>query len=70
MNRIRRDETQGRLTLFPTHDRPFRWLPRQGKPLCLGEWLSQSIVRCAPVITLAIVAVSLFIQVVTVFDWF
>jgi hypothetical protein len=29
------------LTLTPTHNQPFRWLPRHGEPSCIGEWLTQ-----------------------------
>ena len=29
------------MNLHPAHDQPFRWLPRQGEPSCIGEWLSQ-----------------------------
>lgn len=33
------------LTLLPAHGQPFRWLPRHGEPLCIGEWFSHMMIR-------------------------
>ena len=33
------------LTFLPAHDQPMRWLPKHGKPLCIGEWLSQNFIK-------------------------
>ena len=33
------------LTMTPATDQPFRWLPRQGEPSCIAEWLVQQTVR-------------------------
>lgn len=47
------------------HDKPFRWLPRQGEPLCIGEWVSQTMIKLlayAPVYTAVIVTLVLLVQ--------
>jgi hypothetical protein len=54
------------LNLHPTHMESFRWLPRQGEPSCVGEWLSQQFLRTLawwPVYTGLIVTLILLIQV-------
>lgn len=51
------------LTFWPAHGEPFRWKPAHGEPLCIGEWLSQHLVRFAPLVTLVVVIISLAIQV-------
>lgn len=54
------------LTLRPAHGQPFRWLPRHGDPLCVGEWASQHIVRFfayLPVYTAVVVTIVVVIQI-------
>lgn len=41
----RGEEQKVQLTLRPAQGQPFRWLPKHGEPLCIGEWASQHIVR-------------------------
>lgn len=36
-------EVGASLALCPS--RPFRWLPRHGKPFCIGEWFTQHAVK-------------------------
>lgn len=53
------------LTWRPSHREPFRWLPKHGEPLCVGEWVSQTFVRTfayLPVYTAIVVTVVLLIQ--------
>lgn len=61
------EHTEGvSLTLRPAPGQPFRWLPRQGEPLCIGEWASQHVVRFfayLPVYTAIIVTFVIIIQV-------
>lgn len=55
-----------RLSLNPIHERPYRWLPRHGEPLCILEWLSQkSIIALAwaPLYTAIVVTVVLILIV-------
>jgi hypothetical protein len=55
------------LNLHPAHDEPFRWLPRQGEPSCIGEWLSQQTIRLVawlPIYIALIVTLIIVIQVV------
>lgn len=33
------------LNLSPTHEQPFRWLPRHGEPSCIGEWFTQRAIK-------------------------
>lgn len=55
------------LTLLPAPDQPFRFLPRQGDPLSILEWLSQRFlcfVAWIPVYIAIVVSIILFVQVV------
>lgn len=48
------------------HGRPFRWLPRQGEPWCVAEWLAQAIIKTlafVPVYIAIIVTLTLLIQI-------
>jgi hypothetical protein len=52
------------LNLHPTHNQPFRWLPRHGEPSCVGEWLSQRfivVVAWLPVYTAIVVTLALLV---------
>lgn len=47
--------------------RPFRWLPRHGKPTCVLEWIAQRLVRTAAnpavytaIVVTAILAIQIF----------
>jgi hypothetical protein len=54
------------LSWRPRHNRPFRWLPRQGEPLCIAEWVSQNVVKIIaflPVYTAIIVTIMLYILI-------
>lgn len=54
------------LTFRPAHGQPFRWLPKQGEPLCIAEWASQHIVRFLaylPVYTAFVVTLVIVIQI-------
>lgn len=58
------------MTLRPAHGQPFRWLPKQGEPLCIGEWVSQHVVRFfayLPVYIAVVVTVIVIIQVFSPF---
>ena len=44
-DRPHEDDPGLKLTFFPAPDEPFRWLPRHGSPLCVGEWFTQHIVK-------------------------
>lgn len=77
MTKDRRREGDGRpekrdpeinLTFTPASGEPFRWLPRHGEPSCVGEWLTQHIVKwvAEPKHYIAItVTVTLVVQLVT-----
>lgn len=50
------------LNLTPTHNQPFRWLPRHGEPSCIGEWFTQQAIRQiarAPVYTFIVAVLTL-----------
>lgn len=55
------------LTLKPAPNEPFRWLPKHGEPLSVGEWFTQRVVQAlaylpvytAIIATLTLVAVLL-----------
>lgn len=55
-----------RLKLWPeSSGQPFRWLPRQGPPSWIGEWLSQAIVKALaylPIYTSIIVTLIILLQ--------
>lgn len=40
-----RSDPRVSLTFLAAHGEPFRFLPRHGEPLCVGEWLSQLVVK-------------------------
>ena len=55
------------LALWPTSG-PFRWLPRQGKPTCIGECLAQRVIKglaWLPVYTAVVVTLCLLVLVLT-----
>lgn len=57
------------LTFRPQTDRPFRWLPRHGAPICVAEWMAQALVRLTawlPFYIALVVTVILVVQVVWV----
>ena len=56
------------LTLTPDGGEPFRYLPRHGDPYCIGEAVSQWLVRKAPVLTLGVVLVSLVLQLLVILE--
>lgn len=44
---------------------PFRWLPRQGKPLSIAEWISQTMIKVIaylPIYTAIVVTLVLLVQ--------
>ena len=54
------------LTFLPAEDRPFRWLPKNGQPYCIGEWLTQHTVRFIswlPIYSAIVVTGILIIQI-------
>lgn len=58
--------TGRRLSWWPVHSGPFRFLPRQGEPLCVAELVSQTVVKALaylPVYVAVVVTVSLLVQV-------
>lgn len=55
-----------RLTFLPAPGERFRWFPRHGEPLCIGEWLTQHVVRFVsylPVYIAIVVSLIIIIQV-------
>jgi hypothetical protein len=58
------------LNLHPAHDEPFRWLPRNGEPSCIGEWLSQQTIRLVAWLPFYIaLMVTLIVVIQTVHPW-
>ena len=56
------DDPEVSLTVLPCHGKPFRWLPKHGAPLCIGEWFSQRVVKSLaylPIYTAIIVTLTL-----------
>lgn len=46
-------------------NQPFRWLPRQGEPSCVVEWISQTVIKIIaylPVYTAIVVTLVLLVQ--------
>lgn len=39
------DDPDVHLTFLPAHKQPFRWLPKHGQPLCIGEWFTQHFIK-------------------------
>lgn len=61
----RRSRMNG-MALRPTHGKPLRWLPRQGEPSCIVEWLSQRVVIAlayAPIYVAVVVTLTLLILI-------
>lgn len=55
--------------MLPAHGEKFRYLPRHGDPLCIGEWLTQKIVKAVaylPIYT-AIVATTTLVVALLVY---
>lgn len=54
------------MTLTTASGESFRWLPRHGQPSCVGEWISQVLVRClawAPLYTAVVVTAMALVYV-------
>lgn len=55
------------LRFLPVNDgTKFRWLPRDGRPRCVAEWLSQAAVKAvafAPIYIAIIVTIALVLQI-------
>jgi hypothetical protein len=54
------------LSWRPIHGETFRWLPRQGEPLCVAEWITQKIIKLVaytPVYTAIVVTLVLLVQI-------
>lgn len=54
------------LTWRPSHNYPFRWLPRHGEPLCIAEWVSHQIVRSLaflPIYSAIVVTITLLLVI-------
>lgn len=55
-----------KLAWWPAEGEPFRWLPRHGEPLCIGELVAQKIVKTVawlPVYVAIVVTLVLIVQV-------
>ena len=69
-DRPAKDDPDVSLTFLPDHDEPFRWLPKHGAPLCIGEWFTQHVVKAIaylPVYTAIIVTLTLITYLIVEF---
>lgn len=54
------------LTVRPVENRPFRWLPRQGRAVTIAEWIIQGVVKLfawLPVYTAVVVTATLLLVI-------
>lgn len=63
---LRRDPSVG-LSLKPDPDQPFRWLPRQGDPMCIGEWISQGLIKIVAYLPIYTAIVATLVLLVLLF---